>query len=236
MAVKREKVHFETVEQLLGAPIEKDATTEVRIDQIFPFENHPFKVLDDDKMDDLVQSIKDNGVLTPVLLRPDDEGTYEMISGHRRMHAAKLAGLVTIPAIIKPMTNDEATIAMVDAKEYYLASAENAWDYIDVDNDSEIWNKFKDVLLEVINEAEKLFTKDLLVKKLNEFKENNYSLELLSKLCAQEKYSYLGRVLSDYWADDFFDKNVFASLYKCQSKHEMAIEYIEGLARRGVDV
>ena len=115
MAVKREKVQFETVEQLLGAPIEKDATTEVRIDQIFPFENHPFKVLDDDKMDDLVQSIKDNGVLTPVLLRPDDEGTYEMISGHRRMHAAKLAGLVTIPAIIKPMTNDEATIAMVDA-------------------------------------------------------------------------------------------------------------------------
>ena len=115
MAVKREKVHFETVEQLLGASIEKDATTEVRIDQIFPFENHPFKVLDDDKMDDLVQSIKDNGVLTPVLLRPDDEGTYEMISGHRRMHAAKLAGLVTIPAIIKPMTNDEATIAMVDA-------------------------------------------------------------------------------------------------------------------------
>lgn len=58
MAVKREKVHFETVEELLGAPIEKDATTEVRIDQIFPFENHPFKVLDDDKMDDLVQSIK----------------------------------------------------------------------------------------------------------------------------------------------------------------------------------
>ena len=115
MVVKREKVHFETVEELLGAPIEKDATTEVRIDQIFPFENHPFKVLDDDKMEDLVQSIKDNGVLTPVLLRPDDEGTYEMISGHRRMHAAKLAGLVTIPAIIKPMTNDEATIAMVDA-------------------------------------------------------------------------------------------------------------------------
>ena len=102
---------------MLGAPIEKDATTEVRIDQIFPFENHPFKVLDDDKMDDLVQSIKDNGVLTPVLLRPDDEGTYEMISGHRRMHAAKLAGLVTIPAIIKQMTNDEATNAMVDAKD-----------------------------------------------------------------------------------------------------------------------
>ncbi len=115
MAVKREKVHFETVEELLGAPVSKDATTELRINQIFPFENHPFKVLDDDKMADLVSSIKENGVIVPVLVRPDDEGNYEMISGHRRMHAAKLAGLTTIPAIIKPMTNDEATIAMVDA-------------------------------------------------------------------------------------------------------------------------
>nr|MCR4746205.1 ParB/RepB/Spo0J family partition protein [Lachnospiraceae bacterium] len=115
MASKREKVHFETVEELLGAPIEKDATTEIRIDQIFPFVNHPFKVVDDDKMDDLVQSIKDNGVIVPVLVRPDDEGTYEMISGHRRMHAAKRAGLITIPAIIKPMTDDEATVAMVDS-------------------------------------------------------------------------------------------------------------------------
>lgn len=115
MAAKREKVHFETVEELLGAPIEKDATTEIRIDQIYPFENHPFKVLDDDKMDELVESIRENGVLSPVIVRPDDEGGYEMISGHRRMHAAKLAGLVTIPAIIKPMTNDEATIAMVDS-------------------------------------------------------------------------------------------------------------------------
>lgn len=115
MAVKREKVHFETVEELLGAPVEKDATTEIRIDQIYPFENHPFKVLDDDKMAELVESIKENGVLSPVLVRPDDEGGYEMISGHRRMHAAKLAGFTTIPAIIKPMTNDEATIVMVDS-------------------------------------------------------------------------------------------------------------------------
>lgn len=115
MAVKREKVHFETVEELLGVPVEKDATAEIRIDQIYPFENHPFKVLDDDKMAELVESIKENGVLSPVLVRPDDEGGYEMISGHRRMHAAKLAGLTTIPAIIKPMTNDEATIVMVDS-------------------------------------------------------------------------------------------------------------------------
>ena len=115
MAVKREKIHFESVEELLGAPVTKDGTEEIRIDQIFPFENHPFKVLDDERMQELVESIKANGVLSPVIVRPDDEGTYEMISGHRRMHAAKLAGLTTVPAIVKQLTNDEAVILMVDA-------------------------------------------------------------------------------------------------------------------------
>ena len=115
MAVKREKIHFESVEELLGAPVTKDGTEEIRIDQILPFENHPFKVLDDDRMQELVESIKANGVLSPVIVRPDDEGTYEMISGHRRMHAAKLAGLTTVPALVKQLTNDEAVILMVDA-------------------------------------------------------------------------------------------------------------------------
>lgn len=115
MAVKKEKLHFESVQELLGAPVDNEGTQEIRIDQIYPFENHPFKVLHDDKMTDLVESIKENGILVPVLVRPDDEGSYEMISGHRRLHAAKAAGLSTIPAVIKEMTNDEATIAMVDA-------------------------------------------------------------------------------------------------------------------------
>ena len=115
MSAKKEKLHFESVQELLGAPEVKEGTTQVRVDQIYPFENHPFKVLDDEKMDDLVKSIKENGVLVPVLIRPDDEGNYEMISGHRRLHAAQKAGLAVIPAIIKEMTNDEATIAMVDA-------------------------------------------------------------------------------------------------------------------------
>lgn len=129
MSVKREKVHFETVEEILGAPVIKDGTEEIKVGDIYPFENHPFKVLDDEKMEDLVESIKINGVLSPVLVRPDDEGTYEMISGHRRLHAAKLAGLATVPAIIKPMTNDEAIIAMVDSnvqREEILPS-ERAW-------------------------------------------------------------------------------------------------------------
>jgi len=115
MAAKREKIHFESMEELLGAPEEKEGAVYIRTDQILPFEHHPFKVIDDDKMDELVESIKLNGVLTPVIVRPDDQGTYEMISGHRRLHAAKRAGLATIPALVHPMTDDEATIAMVDS-------------------------------------------------------------------------------------------------------------------------
>lgn len=115
MAVKREKVHLESLNELLGAPDVVDGQTEIRIDQIVPFKDHPFKVLDDERMDDLVESIKKNGVLVPVTVRPNDNGGYEMISGHRRMHASKLAGLTTIPAIIKEMSDDEAIIAMVDS-------------------------------------------------------------------------------------------------------------------------
>ena len=112
---KREKIHFESVDELLGAPSIKDGTEEIRIDKIHPFKDHPFKVVDDDKMDDLVESIRTNGVLTPVLVRPDGDGGYEMISGHRRMHAAIRAELEVIPAIVKEMSDDEATIFMVDS-------------------------------------------------------------------------------------------------------------------------
>jgi len=116
MAVKREKIHFESVEELLGAPVTREATQEIEIDHIKPFKDHPFKVIDDKRMEDLVKSISVNGVLTPVIVREcEDVGHYEMISGHRRMHAAKLAGLHTVPAVVKKFNDDEAVIAMVDA-------------------------------------------------------------------------------------------------------------------------
>ena len=88
---------------------------EIEISRIHSFKDHPFKVLDDGKMQDLVDSVKENGVLTPVLIRPTANDQYEMISGHRRMHAAAIAGLTTIPAIIRELSDDEAVIAMVDA-------------------------------------------------------------------------------------------------------------------------
>ena len=109
-----QKIKLTSIDELLCVP-ETEGTIDIDVRAIYPFENHPFKVIDDEKMDELVESIKANGVLTPVLVRPDDEGTYEMISGHRRLHAAKRAGLFRIPAIVKEMTNDDAVIAMVDA-------------------------------------------------------------------------------------------------------------------------
>ena len=109
-----QKIKMTSLDELLCVP-EVSGTTDIQVEAIYPFENHPFKVVDDERMDELVDSIKANGVLTPVIVRPDDEGTYEMISGHRRLHAAKRAGLKKIPAIVKQVTDDEATIMMVDA-------------------------------------------------------------------------------------------------------------------------
>ena len=103
-----------SVQELLGVSGEESAM-EIELRLIHPFKNHPFKVVDDEKMQDLVESIRVNGVLSPVLLREAGHGQYEMISGHRRMHAAELAGLDSIPAIIRDLNDDEATIVMVDA-------------------------------------------------------------------------------------------------------------------------
>ena len=87
----------------------------ILISQIHPFPEHPFQVRDDELMQQTIDSIQQVGILTPVILRPDEYGEYEMISGHRRLYAAGLAGLETIPAIVRNMTDDEAIIFMVDS-------------------------------------------------------------------------------------------------------------------------
>ncbi len=109
-----QKLKLTTVEELLGVPA-TESSTEIDIDRVHVFKNHPFKVLDDEKMSDLVESIRVNGILSPVLVRPDGEDSYEMISGHRRMHAAKIVGLTMIPAIVREMSDDEAIVYMVDS-------------------------------------------------------------------------------------------------------------------------
>ena len=123
-------VQIKTVEELLGV-VNEESAMDIEIYKIRSFQGHPFKVVDDDKMLELVESIKDNGVLSPVLIRPCGNDLYEMISGHRRLHAAKLAGLTAIPSIIREMTDDEATIAMVDAniQREELLPSEKAWAY-----------------------------------------------------------------------------------------------------------
>ena len=101
------------------------------IEKLRPFEGHPFKVEDNEEMDQLVESILTQGVLTPLVVRPLESGEYEVISGHRRLHACKKAGLDSIPAIVTDMDRDAATIAMVDSnlhREHILPS-EKAYAY-----------------------------------------------------------------------------------------------------------
>ena len=109
-----EKIKMLTVDELLGVP-EGESAIEIDVDKIYAFENHPFKVIKDEKMQELIDSVTVNGIITPVIVRPDNEDGYEMISGHRRLFAARKAGLDTIPAFVREMTDDQATIAMVDA-------------------------------------------------------------------------------------------------------------------------
>ena len=125
-----EKIKLASIDELLGV-VNEESAMEIEISKIHPFKNHPFKVLDDEKMQDLVESVKINGVLTPVLLRMDENEEYEMVSGHRRMHAAQLAGLTTIPAIVRELSDDDAVIAMVDAniQREELLPSEKAFAY-----------------------------------------------------------------------------------------------------------
>ena len=125
-----QKIKMTSVEELLGVANEEVAT-EIELNQIQSFRNHPFKVLDDEKMQDLVNSIRENGILTPVLVRPIDNNKYEMISGHRRMHAAGLLQMNVIPAIIRDMSDEEAVVKMVDSniQREELLPSEKAFAY-----------------------------------------------------------------------------------------------------------
>ena len=109
----------------------KEQRTEMTLSDLHPFEGHPFKVLDDELMEQTVESIKQIGVVSPLIVRPDPEGGFEILSGHRRLHAAQLAGLETVPVIVNEMDDDAAIIFMVDSnlqRENILPS-ERAFSY-----------------------------------------------------------------------------------------------------------
>lgn len=104
---------FSTQEQRDDEQLER--VNIININEIDNFENHPFKIRDDAKMDELVDSIKDNGVLVPCIVRPKQNGRYEMIAGHRRKHAALRSGLEQVPSLVRKLSDDEAVILMVDS-------------------------------------------------------------------------------------------------------------------------
>lgn len=109
-----QKIKITSVDELLKVP-STSGCEEIEVSKIRPFKDHPFKVIDDDKMHELVESIMANGVLMPVIVRPTEDDEYEMISGHRRLFAVNQIGLERIPAIIKDYDDDEAILAMVDS-------------------------------------------------------------------------------------------------------------------------
>ncbi len=133
-----QKLQMASFEDLFGSPEQNEDLSSIKkrgtvimvpVDRLFPFcrkdpddpdqiDMHPFKVIDDEEMENLVESIRENGVYTPLIVRenPDrDEGGFQIISGHRRAHAARVAEIAAVPAIVKELDDDEATIAMVDA-------------------------------------------------------------------------------------------------------------------------
>lgn len=106
-----------------------DTVVDIPLDELHPFRNHPFKVRDDADMEKTVESIQEFGVLQPAIVRPDRDGGYEILSGHRRHHACEIAGLQTLPCIVRDLDDDAATILMVDSnlqREEILPS-ERAW-------------------------------------------------------------------------------------------------------------
>lgn len=112
-------IQLASYDDLFKTDEERQADTQERVqslplDKLEPFPNHPFKVIDDDKMLETVESIKERGVLVPILVRPKNDGNFEIVSGHRRHHASQLAGKTEIPAIVREMDDDTAILLMVD--------------------------------------------------------------------------------------------------------------------------
>lgn len=129
------KIQMTSYEELFQTDGTEDSgiekVMEIALSDLYPFKGHPFKVLDDEAMQDTVESIKAHGVLVPGIARPRSEGGYELISGHRRRHGSELAGKATMPVLVRNLDDDESTIIMVDSniQRENLLPSEKAWAY-----------------------------------------------------------------------------------------------------------
>ena len=136
MAEKRRNLALAGYDEIFGGNDSQgnDGTEKVQmisVKELFPFKDHPFRVVDDEAMLRTVESVSQFGVIVPAIVRPREEGGYEIVSGHRRKHAAELAGLTEIPVIVRDLDDDAATILMVDSnlQRETLLPSERAWAY-----------------------------------------------------------------------------------------------------------
>lgn len=138
MATRRSSasnISMTKVDALFGIGKDSDSPAgkveEIAIEQLYPFNSHPFRVLDDEKMQETVESIREQGIICPLIVRPGKEKGYEIISGHRRKRACELLGIKTIPCFIRDMTDEEATVIMVDSniQREELLYSEKAYAY-----------------------------------------------------------------------------------------------------------
>ncbi len=118
MKSSAKKIQMTSFDDLFNIDTNDDSTEKVlniKLENLIPFKNHPFKVLDDEKMEDTKESISNYGVLVPIIVRPSENNNYEIVSGHRRKHACGLLGITEIPAIVRNLDDEESTIIMVDS-------------------------------------------------------------------------------------------------------------------------
>ena len=171
------KMNLPSLDSLFTTQEERDnpkiiQVTELPINLIKDFPNHPFKVIDDEYMDDMIKSVKARGVIMPAIVRKEDDGNYCMISGHRRKHAAQLAGLDKIPCIVMRLTDDEATILMVDTNIHQrlrLLPSEKAFAYkMKLDAIKHQGKKLEDTSRPLVEKLEKILSADIVGKETGE--------------------------------------------------------------------
>lgn len=238
-----EKIKLTSYEDLFGETVQDNGEKVVYIplDKLHPFKNHPFQVKDDSKMQETVASVEQYGVLVPGIVRPSENGTYEIISGHRRCRACELAGMEDMPVLIRNLNDDEATIIMVDSniQREDIAPSEKAFAY-----------KMKFEALRHQGSKGEKFTADIVGEKAGESGRTVHRYIRLTELIPGmlemvdnnminvgigERLSYLRKTEQEYLLKLFVERNIrikkeqAEQLKKLSSKKMLAEEMIDSL-------